>query len=98
VYDGIDVSIVSMTIVFINMALIHNVTNKYVNELFKYLDTVLLPRRNMLPRSHYKERNVIKRLGLNYNIIDYYPNRCILYKKENMNLENCPMLNCRLSR
>jgi hypothetical protein len=41
-YEGLNVSIVSATIVLINMAVIHSVPNEYVNELLKYLNTVLL--------------------------------------------------------
>jgi hypothetical protein len=42
VYEGINVSIILATIVLFNMAVIHGVTNEYLNELLKYLGTVLL--------------------------------------------------------
>jgi hypothetical protein len=97
-YEGINVSIVSITIHLVNMAVIHGVTTEYVNELLKYLGTVLLPRGNMLPRSYYEARNVIKRLGLNYKIIDCCPNGCVLYQKDKQHLDKCPVQSCGLLR
>ena len=44
IYRGTNVSTISATIVLINMAVIHNVSNAYVDQLMKYLGTVLLPR------------------------------------------------------
>jgi hypothetical protein len=53
VYDGVNVSTIAATIVLINMAMIHGVSNAYMDKLIKYLSTVLLPRGNRLPRTHY---------------------------------------------
>ena len=41
-YEGSNISIISATIVLINMAVIHSISNEYVNELLKYLNIVLL--------------------------------------------------------
>jgi hypothetical protein len=65
-YDGINVSIVSATIVLVNMAVVHSVPNEYLNELLKYLSTTLLPWGNQLPRTYYEAKNIIRKLGLNY--------------------------------
>jgi hypothetical protein len=97
-YDGINVSIVSATIVLINMAVVHNVPNEYLNELLKYLNTVLLPRPNQLPRNYYKAKNIIKKLGLNYKKIHACPHGCVLYRKEYKNLTSCPKSGCGKSR
>jgi hypothetical protein len=56
VYDGTNVSIISATIVLINMAVIHGVSNAYVDELLIYLSIVLLSQESRLPTSHYEER------------------------------------------
>jgi hypothetical protein len=64
VYSGINVSIVSTTIVLMNMAMVHGVSNSFMNELLEYLGSVLLP------RMHYEAKRLIQRLGLNYKIID----------------------------
>jgi hypothetical protein len=97
-YDGINVSIISATIVLINMGVIHSVSNEYLNELLKYLSTVILPRGNQLPRNFYEAKNIIKKLGLNYEQIHACPSGCILYMKENENLTSCPKSGCGKSR
>jgi hypothetical protein len=51
VYDGVNVSTISATIILTNMATIHGISNAYMDELLKYLSTVLLPRGNRLPRT-----------------------------------------------
>jgi hypothetical protein len=50
--DGSNVSTISTTIVLINIVIIHGVSNAYLDELMKYLSTVLLPKINWLPRTH----------------------------------------------
>jgi hypothetical protein len=97
-YNGLNVSVISATIVLINMAVIHGVSNAYMDELLKYLTTVLLPHANLLPRLHYKTKMLIRKLGLNYHIIHACPSGCILYMKENKDLDCCPKLGCGLSR
>jgi hypothetical protein len=97
-YDGINASIVSATIVLINMAVVHNVPNEYLNELLKYINTVLLPCPNQLPRNYYEAKNIIKKLGLNYKKIHACPHGCVLYRKEYENLTSCPKSGCGKSR
>ena len=97
-YDGLKVSIISATIVLVNMAVVHSVPNEYLNELFKYLGSVLLPRGNRLPHNYYEAKNIIKKLGLNYKQIHACPNGCILYRKEYENHMSCPKAGCRRSR
>ena len=97
-YDGMKVSIISATIVLVNMAVVHSVPNEYLNELLKYLGTVLLPRGNRLPRNYYEAKSIIKKLGLNYKQIHACPNGCILYRKEYENHSSCPKSGCGRSR
>jgi len=98
VFRGTNVSVISATIVIINMAVIHGVSNAYVDELMKYLSTVLLPANNVLPRSHYEAKKLIKKLGLNYDVIHTCPSGCVLYRGENENLRECPEPSCGRSR
>jgi hypothetical protein len=65
-YDGINVSIVSATIVLVNMTVVYSILNEYLSELLKYLSTALLSRENQLPRTYYEAKNIIRKLGLNY--------------------------------
>jgi hypothetical protein len=97
-YEGTNINTISATIVLVNMAVIHNVSNAYVDELLKYLDTVLLPTQNHLPKSHYEAKKLIRKLGLNYHIIHACPRGCVLYRKEQENLESCPKPGCGMSR
>ena len=97
-YGGTNVSTISASIVLINMAVIHNVGNTYVDELLKYLKIVLLPRENCLPKSHYEAKRLIRKLGLNYHIIHTCPQTCVLYRGEYENLTTCPKEGCGLSR
>jgi hypothetical protein len=81
VYDGLNVSTISTTIVLINMAIIHGVSNVYLDELVRYLSNILLPRRNRLPKPHYAAKRMVKKLGLNYDIIPCCPNGCLILER-----------------
>jgi len=48
------------------------------------------PKENVLPNSIYEVKKIIKNLGLNYVKIDACINNCILYRKEYVDLEQCP--------
>lgn len=64
IYHGFSMSTISAIIVFINMAMIHSVSTAYINELLKYLSTVLLPEENTLLKSHYEAKKLICKFGL----------------------------------
>lgn len=98
VYAGVNVSVISATIVLVNMVVIHGISNSYMDELLKYLSTVLLPTRNMLSGSHYEAKKLIRKLGLNYNIIHTCPDGCILYRGDKESLQQCPSPGCGKSR
>jgi hypothetical protein len=98
VYSGVNVSVISATIVLINMAVIHGVSNAYVDELLRYLATVLLPEGNSLPTLHYEAKRTIRKLGLNYDVIHACPRGCILYRNEYKNFKVCPKDGCGMSR
>ncbi|KAH9743195.1 hypothetical protein KPL70_003219 [Citrus sinensis] len=52
----------------------------------------ILPNNNTLPMSMYEVKKTMKVLGLEYEKIHAYPNDCILYKNEFVDLAECP--NC----
>jgi hypothetical protein len=81
----------------VNMLLIFNVRSEGQNNI-EYLGSVLLPRGNILPMTHYEAKRLIQRLGLNYKIIDACRNGCILYHKDKEFLSSCPKPGCGLSR
>ena len=90
VYPGSKMSVVSATIVIMNMCSVFRVSNIFTDELFRFLSGDLLPVPNKLPKTHYAARRSIRRLGLNYNNIHACPNGCILYDKEYATLDVCP--------
>ena len=98
VYCGSNISIISASIVLINMAVIHSVTNVYVDELLIYLSIVFLPGKNNLPKSHYEANKLIRKLGLNYHVIHTCLGGCVLYQDEYKHLDKCPKPSCGLSR
>ena len=67
-------------------------TNKSFNILLQFL-LDFLPSNAKLPKDCYKAKKIIKDLGLSYKKIHACPKDCILYWKENANLEACPNYN-----
>ena len=70
-------------------------TNKSFTILVQFLLDFILSNAK-LPKDCYDAKKIIKDLGLSYEKIHACPKDCILYWKENANLETCP--NCNLSR
>jgi hypothetical protein len=90
VYSGSKSSILSATIIIMNMCVVFRVSNKFTDELLRYLSSDLLPLENKLPTSHYEARKLIRSLGLQYNNIHACPNGCVLYEEEHADLNLCP--------
>jgi len=89
-YTGAHTNIVSGTFVLMTMCVVFKVSNKFTDELLKYLSEDLVPTGNKLPGTHYTGRKMIRRLGLDYNNLHAYPDGCVLYEDENALLNNCP--------
>ena len=89
-YPTSKTSVISATIIIMNMCTIFHVSNKFTDELFRYLSSDLLPTGNKLPGSHYKARHSIQKLGLHYNNVHGCPNGCILFEDEYSLLDTCP--------
>ena len=95
-YRGSKTSIVSATIVILNMCVGFGVSNNFTSKLLRYLSEELLPKGNKLPSSHYVVAKTIRKLGLDYNIIHACPDGCVLYEGDHTLLETCP--HCSKSR
>ena len=95
-YTGSKCSVVSATIVIMNMCVVFGVSNNFTSELLRYLSEDLLPADNKLPRSQYAAAKTIRKLGMNYNNIHACPDGCVLYDREHAELNECPM--CAKSR
>jgi hypothetical protein len=83
-------SVVSATIILMNMCSVFRVSNTFTDELFRFLSEDLLPMPNKLPKTHYAARKSIRRLGLTYNNIHACPNGCILYDDQYADCDTCP--------
>ncbi|XP_075645873.1 uncharacterized protein LOC142617065 [Castanea sativa] len=70
-------------------------SNISITFLLQFLQE-LLPSSTKLPKDCYEAKKIIKDLGLSYEKIDACPNDCMLFWKENSNLEACS--NCNHSR
>jgi hypothetical protein len=55
-------SVILATIVLMNMVVIHGCNNAYMDELLRYLSTLLLFGDNKLQCGHYEEKKVIRKL------------------------------------
>ena len=89
-YLGSKMSVVSATIIIMNMCSVFRVSNTFTDELFRILSGDLLPLFNKLPKTHCAARKNIRRLGLHYNNIHACPNGCILYEEEYAKYDRCP--------
>jgi hypothetical protein len=89
-YRGSKCSVVSATIVIMNMCVVFGVSNNFTSELLLYLSEDLLPEGNKLPRSQYAAAKTIRKLGMNYNNIHACPDGCVLYEGDISELNACP--------
>ena len=78
-----------------HMKCLNSWTNKSFIMLLQFL-LDFLPSSAMLPNDCYEAKKIIKDLGLSYEKIHACSKDCILYWKENANLETCP--NCGVLR
>ena len=92
-YSGSKCSVVSATIIIMNMCTVFRVSNRFTDELLRYLSSDLLPVNNKLPNSHYIARRSIRKLSLTYNSVHACPERCVLFEEENADLDHCPKCN-----
>jgi hypothetical protein len=80
------------TLLLLNCFVIFGVSIAFADELLKLLSKVL-PERNTLPKSHYKVRKYLSKLGMTYNSIHACRNGCCLFRKELKDATKCPKCN-----
>ncbi|KAL0005925.1 hypothetical protein SO802_013486 [Lithocarpus litseifolius] len=88
-------SIFSAIVVLFQLKTLCGWTNKSFTMLLQILMD-MLPSDAKLPKDHYKAKKIVRDLGLDYEKIHACPNDCMLFWKENVNLEACPC--CKVSR
>ncbi|XP_058202288.1 uncharacterized protein LOC131316841 [Rhododendron vialii] len=75
----------------------HNSSNKLFNSNLKLFKDAL-PNGETLPKSYYEAKKLMRELGLGYISIHACPNNCVLFWKENKDLQQCPNPDCGASR
>ncbi|XP_050280569.1 uncharacterized protein LOC126721563 [Quercus robur] len=88
-------SIFSAIVVLFQLKTLCGWTNKSFTLLLQVLMD-MLPSDAKLPKDHYEAKKIVRDLGLGYEKIHACPNDCMLFWKQNVNLEACPC--CKASR
>jgi hypothetical protein len=95
-YEGCPNSCLATILLLLNLCNTHGINNMFADELFSLLRLDLFPKDNTLPKSLYEVNTIVKRLGLNYNLIHACYNGCVLFKGELKDSKACPK--CKRSR
>ena len=86
--DYTDYSILKLVIEMLNVKVMTNLSNKRLDMMLELLTKVLL-KSNLVPRSTYEAKKILRDLGMSYEHIDACKNDCALFWKENENLDKC---------
>lgn len=90
-FEGSRESRMQSGIVLMTLATVFGVSDTFLTALLTYLAGTLLPTNNVMPRTAYELKRMIRRLGLEHQRIDTCPNGHILYEGEvNGELTQCP--------
>ncbi|XP_020254080.1 uncharacterized protein LOC109831152 [Asparagus officinalis] len=65
--------------------------DKYFNMLIVLLRKVIPNGKDSIPENYDNAKKIVSVIGLDYNKIDACPNDCILYYKDNKDLQECPI-------
>jgi hypothetical protein len=96
VYPGCtNYTLLKFVIEMLNVKVMTNLSNKGLDMILDLL-IKLLPKGNLVPRSTYEAKKILRDLGLSYEHIHACKNDCALFWKENANLDVCPV--CKESR
>ena len=88
-YPGcIDYSILKFVIEMLNVKIMTNLSNKGLDMMLELL-TKVLPKGNLVPRSTYKAKKILRDLSMSYKHKDACKNDYALFWKENENIEKC---------
>lgn len=77
------------------MKVLHKMTNNVVDKFLEFFRESF-PEGAKLPSSYYEAEKITKDLGFAYKTWDACPKRCMLFRNEHANLDNC--LICGASR
>jgi hypothetical protein len=95
-YEGAALFGLAATLFILNCCRTHGTSNAFINEMLHLLKMSILPQPNTLPSNEYKTSNILKKLGLAYNIIHACPKGHMVFCGQYENDQNCPQ--CELAR
>ena len=91
VFHGSTQSRMQCGIVLLTLSTVFGVSDSFLTALLTYLAGTMLPKNNVLLRSSYELKRMVRRLGLEHQRIDSCPNGHILFEgEENAALTECP--------
>ena len=90
-FCGSNLSRLDTTLLFMNVCRTHKVTNACITELLHLFSNVILPLPNSLPTTEGMATSMVSKLGLKYDAIDACRNGYVLYRRENAELDTCPV-------
>ena len=90
-YEGSTLSMLCATLLIVNCCKTHGVSNSFMNELLMLLSMSILPQGNCLPKTEYEASKILRRLGLQYNMIHACPKGCCLFKGDLEDADKCPV-------
>jgi ribosomal protein S27AE len=73
-----------------NLCAVHEINNKFGDELFALLCHLLLLKPNCLVANYYAPKALTQKLGLNYENIHACVKGCILFQGDHKDDVNCP--------
>ena len=85
----------SATLLILNLQSSYSIPNIHIDALLRLLGDEILPQPNTLPRSYLEARQVLKEVGMEYNIIHCCANMYYLYRGSLTNAIECPQCNNR---
>ncbi len=89
-YEGCFTSMLSTMLLLLNLNIVHNVSNIFMDELFSLLKKELLPKNNKMPSTFYEAYKLIKSFGLIYDSIHACVNGCALFRRTLKHVHVCP--------
>ncbi|CAN1140898.1 hypothetical protein LINPERHAP2_LOCUS12146 [Linum perenne] len=95
-FRGCKSSKLSILVKLLHIKTLGSWSNESFTMLLKLLKEDILPADSSLPDSYHESKKLIRDLGLSYTKIDACQNSCMLFWKDNTQLDNC--LVCKTSR
>jgi hypothetical protein len=89
-YEGACYMKLATTLMLMNMCIVHNCSNKFVDELFFLLDNFLLRANNCLSKNMYFAKTLTQHIGFKYKQIHDCNVGCVLYKGLYADSFHCP--------